>query len=94
MKPYLSLGEAIQAFLDKHGLRDEAAIQAVIQEWDKLMGAPIASNTEKVWFSKGILYVKMKSPVWKNELQLARTKIRDMVNARIKRKLIEEVKIV
>ncbi|MEZ4825904.1 MAG: DUF721 domain-containing protein [Bacteroidia bacterium] len=94
MKPYLSLGEAIQAFLDKHGLRDEASIQAVIQEWEKLMGAPIANNTEKIWFSKGILYVKMKSPLWKNELQLARTKIRDMVNARIKRKLVEEVKIV
>lgn len=94
MKPYLSLGEAIQAFLDKHGLRDEATIQAIIGEWEKLMGAPIANNTEKIWFSKGILYIKMGSPLWKNELQLGRTKIRDMINQRIKRNLIEEVKIV
>ena len=93
-KPYLSLGDAIQAFLDKYNLKEEAEIQSVIKDWEKLMGKPIATNTEKVWFNRGIFYVKMKSPVWRNELQLARMKIRDMINARAKKKIVDQVKIV
>ena len=94
MKPYLSLGEAIQAFLEKHGIEDETSIQEVIAEWDIFMGKPIAQNTEKIWFNKGTLYIKMKSPVWRNELQLARLKIKSMINERVHKDLVEEVKII
>lgn len=93
MKSYLSLGEAIQAFLDKHGLKQETKIQQAIGEWPRLMGEPIAQNTEKIWFEGGTLYVKVKSPLWKNELQLARQKIKDTLNRDMGENLIKEVKI-
>ena len=92
-KPYLSLGDAIQAFLDKHGLKEETTIQTIIQEWPQLMGQPIATNTEKIWFNRGTFYVKMKSPIWRNELQLARMKIRDLINARAKKEIVTQVRI-
>jgi predicted nucleic acid-binding Zn ribbon protein len=90
----LSLGDAIKAFLEKNGLTEEAEVQRVIADWDRLMGGPIAANTEKVWFSKGVFYVRMKSPLWKNELQMARLKLRETLNREIGRELIEEVRIV
>lgn len=90
---YLSLGDAIQQFLAKHGLQDTAKVQEVISQWDVFMGKPIAANTEKLWFKDGILYIKMSSPIWKNELSLARNKIRQMVNAQIKQELVKEVRI-
>jgi predicted nucleic acid-binding Zn ribbon protein len=93
MSNYMDLGEAIRAFLAKHGLQDEADIQQVIAEWETLMGKPIAQATEKMWFNKGIFYIKIKSPVWKNELQMARIKIRTLLNEKIGRELIEEVRI-
>lgn len=93
MSNYMDLGEAIRAFLAKHGLQDEADIQQVIAEWETLMGKPIAQATEKMWFNKGIFYIKIKSPVWKNELQMARMKIRTLLNEKIGRELIEEVRI-
>ncbi|WNJ16304.1 DUF721 domain-containing protein [Pontibacter sp. G13] len=92
-KPYVSLGEAIQSYLDKYNLRNEARIHFIISEWDKLMGAPIAQNTEKIWFKDGVFYVKVSSPVWKQELQMARLKIRDIVNRRLKQNLVQEVRI-
>ncbi|MEM9984553.1 MAG: DUF721 domain-containing protein [Bacteroidota bacterium] len=94
MKPYLSLGEAIQAFLDKHGLRQESKIQQIIAEWERLMGVPIAQNTEKVWFKGGVLYIKMSSPLWKNELQMARLKMQETLNRELGEEIIEEVRIV
>ena len=89
-----SLGEAIEAFLKKHGLQEEAKVQEIIKDWERLMGAPIASNTEKIWFQNGTLYVRMNSPMWKNELSLARTKIRTMLNKQIGQEVVKEVKIV
>ena len=94
MKPYLSLGEAIKAFLEKNGLTETAEIQRVMGDWERLMGAPIAQNTEKLWFKGGVLFVKVSSPIWKNELQMARQKIKDTLNAELSIALIEEVKIV
>jgi predicted nucleic acid-binding Zn ribbon protein len=90
----LSLGDAIKAFLEKNGLTDEADIQRVIADWDRLMGGPIAANTEKVWFNQGVFYVRMKSPLWKNELRMARLKLRETLNRELGRELIEEVRIV
>ncbi|MDW3651350.1 MAG: DUF721 domain-containing protein [Bacteroidia bacterium] len=90
---YMSLGEAIQAFLDTHGIKDQTSVQTVINEWEQIMGKPIAQNTEKMWFNRNTLYIKMKSPVWRNELQMARLKIKKIVNEKMKKELIKEVKI-
>lgn len=89
-----SLGEAIQAFLEKNGIQEEAKIQQAITDWETLMGAPIASNTEKIWFQQGVFYVRMKSPMWKSELTLARTKIRNLLNQQMGQEIVKEVKIV
>ena len=89
-----SLGEAIQAFLEKHGIQEEAKVQEIIADWERLMGAPIAANTDKIWFQQGTLYVRMKSPMWKNELSLARSKIRLMLNQQMGQEIVKEVKIV
>lgn len=90
---YLPLGEAIDAFLRKHGLREQAKMQQLIAQWPTLMGNAIAHNTEKMWFNKGTFYVKMKSPVWKQELGMARNRIRQMLNQQLKEEIIQEVRI-
>ncbi len=93
-KPYMSVGEAIKAFLDKNGLSTQAAVQAVISKWESLMGAAIAQNTEKIWFQRGVLYIKMSSPIWRSELQMARKKIAEVVNREAKSDIVQEVKII
>jgi predicted nucleic acid-binding Zn ribbon protein len=92
-KPYQSLGDAIEAFLEKNQLKDQAAIQQIISDWEKLMGRPIASHTEKIWFQRGTLFIRLNSPPWRNELSMARIKIRDLVNKQVGRELVTEVKI-
>lgn len=89
----MSLGEAIDAFLQERGLKDQADIQRVISEWPRIMGRAIAENTEQLWFREGIFYVKMASPVWKNELAMAKSKILEMVNRDLGRNLVEEVRV-
>ena len=89
----MSLGEAIEAYLKKNNLKDTSLIQTAIYNWGKIMGRPVAENTEKLWFREGVFYVRMSNPVWKNELNLGRSKIKDMLNKEMGKDLINEVKI-
>jgi predicted nucleic acid-binding Zn ribbon protein len=89
----MSLGDAINKFLEQHGLKDDLLIQTILTEWEAYMGKSIASNTEKVWFEKGTLYIKMASPVWRNELMMGRQKIKEMINRKVQKDLVDEVKI-
>ncbi|MEM6631271.1 MAG: DUF721 domain-containing protein [Bacteroidota bacterium] len=90
---YMSLGDAISQFLSKNGLLDEVKIQQLIQDWESLMGKPVATHTEKIWFEKGTLYVKISSSIWRQELSMAHKEIRKIVNESIGKELVREVKI-
>lgn len=89
-----SLGDAIDAYLRKNGLHERVKVEGVIAEWGRIMGTAIAENTEKVWYKDRILYIQIGNPVWKNELSLAKTKIKDIVNREIGEQIVQEVKIV
>lgn len=93
-KNEISVGEAIDAYLDSIGMKEKALVQRVIADWETIMGKPIAENTEKVWFSEGVFWIKMGSPIWKNELTMAKSRIKDTLNKELGAKLIEEVKVI
>jgi predicted nucleic acid-binding Zn ribbon protein len=90
----MSLGEAIELYLQSHGLKEKVQMEQVIMDWPKIMGKAIADNTEQIWFRAGIFYVKMSHPVWRTELGMAKSKIREMLNKALGADLVEEVRIV
>ncbi len=93
MSSYISLGDAIRAFLQKNGLDDEVRIRKALDSWEELMGAPVARNTEKVWVEKGVLYVKVSHPTWRQELNLQRQKIAERMNEAMGKPLVREVRV-
>lgn len=90
----MSLGEAIELYLQSNGLKEQVLMEQVIMDWPKIMGKAIAENTEHIWFRSGVFYVRMGHPVWKTELGMAKSKIKDMLNKALGAALIDEVKIV
>lgn len=88
-----SLGDALDAYLEQHGLKEKAAVQSMIREWPRIMGKPIAENTEKMWFKDGVLNIKVSHPIWKQELSLARSKVMELLNKEVGEELIKEVRI-
>lgn len=88
-----SIGDAINKYLKERGLKDTADIHRIIREWPKLMGKAIAENTSQIWFKEGVFFVQMDSPIWKNELSMAKSKIREVVNRELDRDLVQEVKV-
>ncbi len=90
---YVSLGDAISAFLKKHGLDEKVRIREALQDFEGMYGAPVAKNTEKAWVENGTLYVKVSHPAWRQELGLARMRMKEIFNRRVGKEVIQEVRI-
>lgn len=90
----MSVGDAITAFLKERGLKDQADVERVITEWPRIMGKGISENTEKIWFHSGTFYIKMAHPMWKNELSMAKSKIKELLNREIGSQAISEIRII
>lgn len=89
----MSLGEAIEAYLQQNNLKEKALIQRIITDWARIMGKPIDENTENIWFKDGVFHIKISHPMWKQELMLARTNIKNKVNEELGAQLVNEVRI-
>ena len=93
-KNELSLGDALENYLQNTGMKEKVLVQRVISDWETLMGKPVAEHTNKIWFTKGILYVEMNHPAWKQEMTMSQTKIVEVVNRHLGAELVKEVKVV
>lgn len=89
-----SIADALDSFLSNHGLKEKALVQRIISDWSSLMGKPVGDHTGKIWFQKGVLYVEMTHPAWKNEMIMESPKIKERVNKHIGAELVKDVKIV
>ena len=59
--------------------------------WRELMGENIFVYTEKVRLKKSILYVKIKSPTLKVELQFSENKILKILNENMENEEIKQI---
>lgn len=70
-----TVGEAMRELLDAYKLKGKYEQTQLINSWERLMGAPIARRTDKVFIKDRKLYVKLSSAALKQELNLSKSKI-------------------
>ena len=88
-----TLGEALDRFLQKSGLREETAIQRLAAEWDQVVGSALAAQTAKITVGGGVVWLELNSPTWKNELLYNRERLRQRMNDYLGEELVKEVRI-
>ena len=78
----VTVREALDSYLTKSGLGRRLAQAQVIPEWPRLVGPQIAAVTvpESVT-PDGMLFVRVATSAWMNELQLMAPEIMARVNA-------------
>ena len=65
-----------------------------IQEaWRTVMGKNIEKYTSNITYKKGILSVKLKSSVLKEELFFEKEKVKRLLNENLGKKYIQEIKL-
>jgi len=70
-----TVGDAMRELLDAYQLKAKYEQTQLINSWGKLMGAPIARRTDKIFVNDRKLYVKISSASLKQELNLSKSKI-------------------
>lgn len=89
----LSLGDAINKFLDHSRLKCGIQALQIKEIWESIMGKTIAGYTDEIQIIKKTLYISTNAGPLKNELLYQKDKIIERVNEHFGNKVIEEVVI-
>ncbi len=87
----ISLGEALQQFLNKSKLKSGMQAMQIEDVWEKIMGKTVAKYTDKLQIIGSTLFVTTSVAPLKNELLYQKEKIIEMVNKELGEKVIKEV---
>ena len=86
-----SLKEVIEELVKAYRMEDKLDETRLINSWDKVVGAIFAKHTEHLSVKNKILYVKLDSAVLRSELVMARSKLVEMLNKEMGKKVIEDI---
>lgn len=86
-----SLAEALRDYISEMRMERKLKEVDVVQSWESLLGKTIARYTRNIYFSKGILFVEITSPVVKNELMMMREEIRQRLNKKADEDMITKI---
>ncbi|UCG86386.1 MAG: DUF721 domain-containing protein [Gemmatimonadota bacterium] len=71
MRRGVPLGEALDRYFERHGMKHRIQQASIIPEWPQLVGPKIASvATPHEVLRDGTLVVSVKSAAWMQELQI------------------------
>ena len=85
-----ALGEFIKDSKIEKGLEQNKAIMI----WPEVVGKKIADNTEVCSVESGVVLVKVKTPVWRQELQLQKYDIINQLNKTLTKKTIKDIRFI
>lgn len=86
-----SIGEAFDSFLKAYKLRSRYNETYLVTYWEKLMGTSIAQRTEKIYISKGVLFLRISSAPLRQELVLAKSGIISLLNKEMGAEIVTDV---
>ena len=78
-KDAAGIGEALEAYLKRTGLKRRLDQAGVVDDWPRLVGEQIARVTQAEGVTEdGVLFVRVATAAWMQELQMqSRTILRD-----------------
>lgn len=86
-----SVKEVFERYLEIYRLKESFEETYVTAHWEKIMGKPIASRTTAVFVKANTLYVQLDSAPLREELVRAKSKILELVNNEIGKKLVHDI---
>lgn len=87
-----SIKQVLEAFIKGAGLEERYEENMAIVFWDGAVGKEIAQHTNPRKVSRGIVFVKVDTDVWRSELVFFKNEIIQRLNKKIGKKVIQEIK--
>lgn len=86
-----TMKEAFEELLKVYRLQSRYKEFSITAFWEKIMGAPIAQRTIRLFIKNEVLYVELDSAPLKHELNMTKTKITQLVNKHAGENMIRTV---
>jgi len=86
-----NLKELIERLISSYRWEDKLDAINVNASWENVVGSIFAKHTTRLYVKNKILYVRLDSSALRNELHMERSKIKDMINKDLGKKVIEEI---
>ena len=85
---------ALKKLIKKEGIENEINQQKAIDLWGDVVGQKIKENTEPLEVQFGIMTVKTKNPVWRQELQIQKEDIIKSINKKLVKTMIKDLRFI
>ena len=89
---FRSIGESLREILNDEKLKPAHENGSIGLCWKESVGSSINENTTIKSFKKGVLIIKTKTPVWRNELLFQKDEIKQKVNTKIDKNKIKDIR--
>ncbi len=86
-----TVGEAISELLKSYRLQERFDEKKLIHSWTELMGRTIGSRTGKIYIKNKVLFIEINSAPLKNELNMSKTKVMDVLSNEFGKAVIKEI---
>ena len=88
---YVSINEALKAFVETNNLEKGLDIVHVAEAWEKLMGNGVNNYTTSIVLQRSTLYVQLSSSVLREELSYGKQKIIDLINESLGKEIVKKL---
>ena len=86
----ISLKEALEDYFKEKRWDKKIRGYQVINYWEEVVGEEIARNTQPIKIQDQILFLRVKSSVWANELNLRKGEIINKINLKTKEQTVSD----
>jgi len=90
---FASIKDIMQDVLGENKLQKGIDLVAIKEAWVEVMGNGVNSYTKDIQFKNGLLLVKLTSSVLREELSYGKDKIIHLLNEKLNKVLIKNVKL-
>ncbi|HBY56650.1 MAG TPA: hypothetical protein DEG96_02120 [Candidatus Atribacteria bacterium] len=88
----ISFKEALEDYFKEKRWDKKIRGYQVINHWEEVVGEEIAQNTQPIKIQGQILFLRVKSSVWANELNLRKGEIIDKINLKTKEQTVSDLR--
>jgi len=90
---FTPLGEVLAGVVRSMGLESRLQERRVVEDWPELAGPDLSRFSRALRVQRGVLYLKVESSAWGQELQFLKPMIVERVNERYGSRLIHDIRI-
>lgn len=85
------LGDVLKDLVDRLGIQPELDEAQIVEAWATIAGADTNRYTDSAWMRGRKLFVKLTSPVRRQQLHMNRSSLRDRLNLELGRDAVDEI---